>query len=127
MSGDARLRGRQLRSLGMGGVEVNTASQPRPAQSEVDGRPRLVFFYGRTSGLSRRVDAYLAQVLQRHRNHSTFSLIRIEVGANRELAERFEVAEVPTLVVIDGRRVSARIVAPRDRVTIERALSPWLL
>ncbi len=111
----------------MGGVDVKTASQRRPVQSEVDERPRLVFFYGRTSGLSRRVDAYLAQVLQRHRNHSTFSLIRVEVGANRELAERFEVAEVPTLVVVDGRRVSTKIVAPRDRVTIERALSPWLL
>ena len=127
MSGAARLRSRQLRSTGMGGVEVKTESRRPPAPEQVDGRPRLVFFYGRTSGLSRRVDAYLAQVLQRHRNHSTFSLIRIEVGANRRLAERFEIAEVPTLVVIDGRRVSARIVAPRDRLTIERALSPWLL
>ena len=111
----------------MGGLEVKTASGARQAQDEDDGRPRLVYFYGRTSGLSRRVDAYLAQVLQRHRNHSTFSLIRVEVGANRDLAERFEIAEVPTLVVIDGRRVSARIVSPRDRVTIERALAPWLL
>jgi thioredoxin-like negative regulator of GroEL len=91
-----------------------------------NGRPRLVFFYGRTSGPSRRVEAYLAQVLQRHHNHSTFELIRVEVGANRKLADRFSITEVPTLVVIDERHVSARVVAPPDRVTIETALSPWL-
>jgi thioredoxin-like negative regulator of GroEL len=89
-------------------------------------RPRLFFFYGRTSGLSRRVEAYLAQVLQRHRNHSTFRLIRVAVEEHQELAERFKVTELPTLVVVDGTKAKARIVAPRDRASIENALSPWL-
>lgn len=90
-------------------------------------RPRLFFFYGRTSGHSRRVEAYLAQVLQRHRNHSTFRLIRVAVEDHRELAERFEITELPTLVVVDGTRARARLEAPRDRASIENALSPWLL
>jgi thioredoxin-like negative regulator of GroEL len=112
----------------MGGVEVKQAVRRPPAvESAEDARPRLVFFYGRTSGPSRRVEAYLAQVLQRHQNHSTFALIRVEVGDKPELARRFAITEVPTLVVVAGRRVRARIEAPHDRVTIERALAPWLL
>src|SRR3954470_12568180 len=82
-------------------------------------RPRLVFFYGRTSGLSRRVEAYLAQVLQRHRNHSTFKLIRVPVEDNPDLAKRFKITELPTLVVIEERRLRARLEAPRDRASIE--------
>jgi|tagenome__1003787_1003787.scaffolds.fasta_scaffold19841243_2 thioredoxin-like negative regulator of GroEL len=100
------------------------AAEARDAQQ---GRPRLVFFYGRTSGLSRRVEAYLAQVLQRHRNHSTFKLIRVPVEDNPDLAKRFKITELPTLVVIEERRLRARLEAPRDRASIEATLSPWLL
>ena len=79
------------------------------------------------AGLSRRVEAYLAQVLQRHRNHSTFRLIRVAVEDHQELAKRFEITELPTLVVVDGTAATARLEAPRDRASIEAALSPWLL
>ena len=85
------------------------------------GLPRLVFFYGRTSGLSRRVEAYLAQVLQRHRNHSTFKLIRVPVEDNPDLARRFKITELPTLVVIEERRLRARLKA---RATARRSRRP---
>ena len=35
-------------------------------------KPGLVFFHSQRSGRSRRVEGYLAQVLQRRRNHATF-------------------------------------------------------
>ena len=89
-------------------------------------RPRLLFFYSQTSGLSRRVEAYLAQVLQQHRNHETFKLIRVPVEQHRELGERFKIRELPTLLVIDDRKVKARLEAPRGRPPIQAALSPWL-
>jgi len=89
-------------------------------------QPRLVFFYRRTSGLCRRVEGYLAQVLQQRRNHSTFKLIRVDVDAGRELSDFFGIDELPTLVVVQGKQALARIEAPRDRASIERALSPWL-
>jgi thioredoxin-like negative regulator of GroEL len=115
-------------------MEVQKAYAPRkrtvPGSEQAvdeDDRPRLFFFYGRTSGLSRRVEAYLAQVLQRHRNHSTFRLIRVAVEDHQDLAERFEITELPTLVVVDGTAAQARLEAPRDRASIEAALSPWLL
>ena len=89
-------------------------------------RPRLVFFYGRTSGPSRRVEGFLSQVLQRRHNHDTFKLIRVCAETNPELIERFAVGTVPTIVVVVGRRVRARVEAPRGRAEIEQALGPWL-
>ncbi len=39
--------------------------------------PRLVFFHSTMSGHCRRVEGFLAQVLQRRRNHGTFALVRV--------------------------------------------------
>jgi thioredoxin-like negative regulator of GroEL len=85
-----------------------------------------VFFYGQTSGPSRRVEAYLSQVLQRRRNHDTFRLIRVCAESRADLVELFQVKKVPTICVVEGRRVRARLEAPRGRSEIEEALAPWL-
>jgi thioredoxin-like negative regulator of GroEL len=85
-----------------------------------------VYFYGRTSGPSRRIEAFLSQVLQRRQNHDTFHLIRVCVETNAELVQRFSVTEVPTLVVVEGRRVRARLTNPKGRTEIEKILAPWL-
>ena len=89
-------------------------------------RPRLVFFYGRTSGPSRRVEGYLSQVLQRRHNHNTFKLIRVCAETHADLIERFAIEVVPSILVVDGRRVRARLEAPKGRQEIEAALAPWL-
>jgi len=88
--------------------------------------PRLAFFCSERSGKSRRVEGYLSQVLQRRGNHESFRLLRVEVEEHPELVQRFGVAEVPTLIVVDGNRVSGRLVSPRGCRDIERLLSPWL-
>lgn len=89
-------------------------------------RPRLVFFYGRNSGRSRRVEGYLSQVLQRRRNHESFELSHVDIDEHAALAERFRIGEVPTIVVVQGKRVQARLEAPRGCRDIERLLAPWL-
>jgi len=89
-------------------------------------KPRLLFFYGRTSGPSRRVEAFLSQVLQRRHNHETFRLVRVCAETHPELIDHFRVDELPTVVVVDGRRVQRRVVAPRGRKELEEALAPWL-
>jgi thioredoxin-like negative regulator of GroEL len=89
-------------------------------------RPRLVFFYAGDSGRSRRVEGYLSQVLQRRRNHEAFRIYRVDVAEEPELTERFRVEEVPTLVVVNGTKVSRRLVAPRGCREIEDLLAPWL-
>jgi thioredoxin-like negative regulator of GroEL len=89
-------------------------------------RPALLFFYSETSGQSRRVDGYLAQVLQRRRNHETFRLYRVEERRRPDLVERFRVTSLPALVVVEGRRVRARVHNPRGVQAITAALAPWL-
>lgn len=88
--------------------------------------PTLVFFRSKQSGHSRRVEGYLSQVLQRRGNHDSFRLRYVEVSDHPELVERFRVDQVPTLLVVDDNRVSARIVSPRGCREIEQALGPWL-
>jgi hypothetical protein len=90
------------------------------------GPPGLVFFYSARSGRSRRVEAYLSQVLQRRQNHNVFRIYRVEVSEQPELVERFQVEDVPTLVVFEKRKVRGRITAPRGCHDIEELLHPWL-
>jgi len=105
---------------------VSTAPvRSRPAGRKTE-RPRLVFFHARNSGRSRRVEGYLSQVLQRRRNHDSFLLMEVDVEENAELAERFLVEDVPTIVVVEGKRVQARLESPRGCRDIEQLLAPWL-
>ena len=89
-------------------------------------RPRLVFFYSPTSGPSRRVEGYLSQVLQRRQNHDRFNLYRVDVREHADLARRFAIRDLPTLVVVEGKRVEAQLVRPRGCREIEQLLRPWL-
>jgi len=102
------------------------AARARAAAPRKTERPRLVFFHARYSGRSRRVEGYLSQVLQHRRNHDSFLLMQVDVDENAELAERFLVEDVPTIVVIEGKRVRARLASPRGCRDIEQLLAPWL-
>jgi thioredoxin-like negative regulator of GroEL len=89
-------------------------------------KPGLVFFHSTLSGQCRRVEGFLAQVLQRRRNHGTFKLYRVDETARPDLVERFGVETLPTLVVVEGKHVRARLERPRGCREIERFLEPWL-
>lgn len=89
-------------------------------------RPTLRFFYSPTSGPSRRVEAFLAQVLQRRQNHRTFALQRVNCDKHPELVERYAVTQMPTLIVIEGRRVLGRLEGSCGCREIENLLEPWL-
>jgi thioredoxin-like negative regulator of GroEL len=102
----------------------NVVAAPRDERAVE--KPRLLFFYRKTSGPCRRVEAFLSQVLQRRHNHETFRLVRICAEKHPELIDHFRVGELPTICVVDGRRVRARIVAPKGRKELEEALGPWL-
>ena len=72
------------------------------------------------------MEGYLAQVLQHRHNHDTFELHRVSVEARPELAERFRVDAVPTIVVVEGGRIRKRIVSPGGCRELEGLLGPWL-
>ncbi len=89
-------------------------------------KAKLVFFHSERSGRSRRVEGFLAQVLQRRRNHDTFELVRVSVERRPDLAKRFQVEEVPTICIVEGRRLRKRIVAPSGCRQLEAELAEWL-
>jgi thioredoxin-like negative regulator of GroEL len=51
----------------------------------------------------------------------------VNVEERPDLAERFRIEVVPTLAVIEGRRVARRIVSPDTALDLARSLEPWLL
>ncbi len=89
-------------------------------------KPGLVFFHSSTSGRCRRIEGYIAQVLQRRRNHATFKYYAVAQEQRPDLVQRFGVTKLPTLVVVEDKLVSARLEAPRGCKDIESFLSPWL-
>jgi thioredoxin-like negative regulator of GroEL len=89
-------------------------------------RPGLVFVYSRISGRCRRVEGFLAQVLQRRHNHSTFRLYRVAQEERPDLVERLAVGTMPTLLVVEAKHVRRRLVSPGTCAEIERFLEPWL-
>jgi thioredoxin-like negative regulator of GroEL len=89
-------------------------------------QPRLVFFHSELSGQCRRVEGFLAQVLQRRQNHGTFKVLHVAEEARPDLIKRFRIDKLPTLVVVEGKSVAARLVRPRGCRDIESFLSPWL-
>jgi hypothetical protein len=105
------------------GTESSTAEGPHDA---AERQPGLVFFYSPVSGSCRRVEGFLAQVLQRRRNHGTFRLYRVDEQERPDLVERFGVETMPTLVVVEDKVVRARLERPRGCREIESFLAPWL-
>lgn len=110
----------------MSATQADRAARPDAQVSEPTRDLRLVFFHSPQSGRCRRVEGFVAQVLQRRRNHDTFRLVRVSVEGRPDLAERFGVETVPTLCVVEDRRLRKRIVAPRGCRELEAELAPWL-
>ena len=102
------------------------AAGPRTAGATATTKPSLVYFHSSRSGYCRRVEAFLAQVLQRRRNHETFRLIRVDSEHRPDLVERFAVTTIPSLVVVEEKRVRATLEYPRGCRDIEEFLAPWL-
>ena len=102
------------------------ATAEAPVARERVTQPKLVFFTSSVSGNCRRVEGFLAQVLQRRRNHGTFKLHLVDELERPDLVKRFKVTTLPTLVVVEGRKEQARLESPRGCRDIEALLAPWL-
>jgi len=96
------------------------------SQDIAAAKPRLLFFHSRSCGKSRRVEGFIAQVLQRRHNHGTFVLLPVAAEERPDLLERFNVDEVPSLLVVSDRQVRGRLARPVGCRDIEGLLAPWL-
>ena len=89
-------------------------------------KPVLIVFTSTKEGRSRRAEGFLAQVLQRRRNHDTFNVRFVAREERPDLLERFRVEETPTFVVVEDRKVRGRLAQPRGCDDIQAFLAPWL-
>jgi thioredoxin 1 len=91
-----------------------------------DDRPLLVFFRSERSGPARRMESLLAHLARKERDR--LRVRRVDVDARPDLADRFEVTEVPTLVLVkDGctvDRIEGRASAPAIERMLEAHLAP---
>ena len=89
-----------------------------------DARPLLVFFANERSGPARRMESLLAHVARKERER--LRVTRVDVDARPDLAHRFNVNDVPTLVLVKDRKAVARIDGRTSAAKIERMLEPHL-
>lgn len=94
--------------------------------TDLSSRPMLILFTSQKEGRSRRAEGFLAQVLQRRRNHDTFSVRYVAREERPDLLEKFRIGETPSLVVLEGKRVRGRLAQPRGCDDIQVFLAPWL-
>jgi thioredoxin 1 len=89
-----------------------------------DARPLLVFFWSERSGPARRMESLLAHLARKER--ARLRVMRVDVDEQPELAERFKVADVPTLVLVKGKRAVDRIDGRASAPRIETMIEPHL-
>src|SRR3954454_5051326 len=103
-----------------------TDTQTSEPTTRTTQKPILIVFSSQIDGHSRRVEGYLAQVLQRRRNHETFSVRYVANEERPDLLERFRIEETPTLVVLQDRRSRGRLASPRSSEESQTKLAPGL-
>lgn len=72
------------------------------------------------------MEGFVAQVLQRRRNHRTFKYYKVARERRPDLVDKFGIATIPTLVVLEENHISAALEGPRCSNEIETFLAPWL-
>ena len=89
-----------------------------------DDKPLLVFFMSERSGPARRMESLLAHLARKERTR--LRVMRVDVDEQPELAEKFKVTAVPTLVLVKQKKVVERLdgraSAPKIEAMIERHL-----
>lgn len=89
-----------------------------------ESRPLLVFFTSRRSGPARRMESLLAQIARKER--AALRVKKVDVDERPDVARRFRVAEVPSLALVKGKRVVARLDGRSTAPTIESMIEPHL-
>ena len=89
-----------------------------------DSRPLLVFFGASQSGPARRMESLIAHVARKER--ARLRVMHVDVEEQPELADRFRVTTIPTLVLVKDKRVVERLEGRVSAPRIEEMLEPHL-
>jgi thioredoxin 1 len=86
-----------------------------------DDKPLLVFFSSKRSGPARRMESLLAHLARKERTR--VRIMRVDVDEQPELADKFRVTKVPTLVLVNRKRAVDRIEGRASAPAIESMLA----
>ena len=84
----------------------------------------LVFFTSRRSGPARRMESLLAHIARKERG--ALRVKKVDVDERPDVAKRFSVGEVPSLALVSGKRVVARLEGRSTAPKIESMIDPYL-
>lgn len=87
-------------------------------------KPLLVFFWSERSGPARRMESLLAHLARKERTR--LKVMSVDVDDQPELAEKFNVCAIPTLVLVVGKRAVDRLEGRASAPAIEAMLEPHL-
>jgi thioredoxin 1 len=87
-------------------------------------RPLLVFFTSQRSGPARRMESLLAHIARKERDSLQVKLV--DVDERPDLAEKFRISQVPSLALVKGKRVVARIEGRATAPKIESMIDEQL-
>jgi thioredoxin-like negative regulator of GroEL len=83
-----------------------------------------VFFSALRSGPARRMESLLAQLARKEQHR--LRVQSVDVEEQPELARRFKVRQVPTLVLVKGKRAVARLEGRANAAEIEELVEDHL-
>ncbi|MFL5919216.1 MAG: thioredoxin family protein [Gaiellaceae bacterium] len=89
-----------------------------------DDKPLLVFFTSERSGPARRMESLLAHLARKERTR--VRVMRVDVDVQPDLAEKFRVKDVPTLVLVMRKRAVDRLDGKASAPAIETMLARHL-
>jgi thioredoxin-like negative regulator of GroEL len=89
-----------------------------------DELPVLAFFRSERSGPARRMESLIANFARKERERLRVTVV--DVDTRPDLTERFRVTAVPTLILIDRRRVVGRLEGRASAPAIEQLLEAHL-
>jgi thioredoxin 2 len=89
-----------------------------------DARPLLVFFTHARSGPARRMESLLAHIARKERDR--LRVTKVDTDKRPDLAERFGVEDIPTLVLVKEKHTVARISGRASAPRIEQMIEPHL-
>jgi len=87
-------------------------------------RPLLVFFTSERSGPARRMESLLAHIARKERD--TLVVKRVDVDERPDLVEKFRISQVPSLALVVGKKVVARLEGRSTAPRIESMLDDVL-